>query len=339
MKLATRRNGTRDGELIVASRDMRFGVSAKRVARCLQDAIDRWSEVEPVLRAISDALSRFSAGEEAIWSATDAEPFTVDLSKLCAPLPRAYQWLDASGYLSHAERVRKARGAELLPDAATNPIMYQGASDCFIAAHEPVRFENQDWGIDCEGEIAVITGDIGAGASADQCAERILLVTLVNDTTLRCLAPAELSKGFGFLNSKPHTSMAPFAVTPDELGDAWNGRRLALDLVVHRNGKLLGHPNAGVDLTFDFAMLLEHAAKTRALGAGSVMGSGTVSNYNRDNGVCCIVEQRMIETIETGSPNTPYLQFGESIRIEMLIDNGESVFGAIDQKIEPLRKR
>ena len=262
-------------------------------------------------------------------------------------MPRAYQWADGSAYVNHVELVRKARGAELPPELYVDPLMYQGGSDSFVGPCDPVLAGDEAWGIDFEAELAVVTGDVPIGASPEQCAAQIRLLMLVNDVSLRHLIPAELAKGFGFLQSKPASAFSPVAVTPDELGVAWQDSRVHLPLEVALNGEPFGRPNAGVDMHFSFAQLIAHLAKTRALGAGSVIGSGTVSNKqgglfgsslaNGGVGYCCIAELRMYETIEAGKPKTPFLRFGDRIRIEMKDSRGASLFGAIDQLVERYR--
>ncbi len=338
MKLATLKNGTPDGALLIVSSSLNHAIAAAQITPTLQSALDRWNEVFSHLRNVYRQLNNLSdaSSSETLKNMTGEAPFALSIDRLEAPLPRAFQWADASAYLSHVRLVRKARGADMPPDAETNPLMYQGASDCFMAPSEPICMASEEWGIDFEAEVAVITSEISAGADEQTCADAIRLVTLVNDVSLRNLIPGELAKGFGFVQSKPATTMAPVVVTPDELGSAWNGRRLARELHVRRSGKKFGRPNAGVDLTFDFPMLLKHAAKTRKLGCGTIMGSGTVSNDDQTKGACCIAEIRMIETIEQGAPKTEFMKFGERVQIEMFDDAGQSIFGPIDQVVAPL---
>jgi fumarylacetoacetate (FAA) hydrolase len=324
MKLASLKDDTRDGALCVVSRDLRIATIAYDVAPTLQAALDDWDYCAPRLQDLYDAANRAPEGSR--W-------FEPDLAKLHAPLPRAYQWLDASGYLSHAERARKARGAELTRELREEPLMYQGDSDAFLGARDPVPVESEDWGIDLEAELAVILDDVPMGVKREKAAEHIRLFMLVNDVTLRNLVPAELSKGFGFLQSKTWTAFSPVAVTPDELGAAWDGRKLHLPLTVHVNGTLLGQPNAGTDMTFDFPRLIVHAAKTRPLGAGAILGSGTVSNKDTKVGVCCIAERRALEMIAGGKATTPFLKFGDRVEIEMRDADGRSVFGEIEQEV------
>lgn len=334
MKLASLKAGGRDGTLVVVSRDLRRCVPVADIAPTLQAALDDWAEISPRLGDVSD---RLNAG--AVDGATPFDP-----AACAAPLPRAYQWTDGSAYVNHVELVRRARGGEIPASFWTDPLMYQGGSDSFIGGHDPVRLADEDWGIDLEAEVAVITDDVPMGSAPDRCASHIKLIMLVNDVSLRNLIPAELAKGFGFFQSKPASAFSPVAVTPDELGDAWDGGKVNLPMNVSINGEPFGKPNAGVDMVFEFPRLIAHAAKTRALVAGSIVGSGTISNKQntehgsaiKDGGVgyCCIAEVRMIETINTGKPTTSFLKFGDRVRIEMLDRAGASVFGVIDQTIE-----
>jgi fumarylacetoacetate (FAA) hydrolase len=324
MKLGSLKNDTRDGALCVVARDFKIATIAYDVAPTLQAALDDWDYCAPRLQDLYDAANRGPAGSR--W-------FEPDLATFHAPLPRAYQWLDASAYLSHAERARKARGAELTKELREEPLMYQGDSDAFIGARDPIPVETEDWGIDLEGEVAVILDDVPMGVKREKAAEHIRLFMLVNDVSLRNLVPAELAKGFGFLQSKTWTAFSPVAVTPDELGAAWDGRKVHLPLTVHVNGALLGQPNAGADMTFDFPRLIVHAAKTRPLGAGTILGSGTVSNKDPKVGVGCIAEKRALEMITGGQATTPFLKFGDRVEIEMRDGEGRSVFGAIEQEV------
>jgi len=323
MKLASLKSG-RDGQLVVVSRDLRRAVSAAAIAPTLQAAIDNWADCEPKLTALFDKLQ---AGE------VEGE-FAFDTTAVAAPLPRSYHWADGSAYVTHVELVRKARGAELPESFWTEPLMYMGASDAFIGANEDVLAESEDWGIDFEAEVVVFTDDVPAGIKAQKARQHIKLVALVNDVSLRNLIPAELAKQFGFYQSKPQTSFTPVAVTPDELGDAWDGAKLHLPLVTTLNGVKIGSPNAGVDMTFDFGQLIQHAAKSRALMAGTVIGSGTVANQGSPDGSCCLAEVRCLETIANGKPTTPFMSFGDRIEIEMKDKMGESIFGKIDQRIK-----
>jgi len=333
MKLATRNDHTRDGRLVVVSRDLARCVAVPEIARTLQHALDHWNAAAPGLNAI---YAELNAGRM-----PDAEAFVP--ADVMAPLPRAYQWVDGSAYVNHVELVRRARGAEMPVEFWTDPLMYQGASDHMLGAGEDIVMRDEAWGIDFEGEVAVITGDVRMGTPVSEAGKHILLLMLVNDVSLRNLIPAELAKGFGFLQSKPASSFSPVAVTPDELGDAWRGAKVHLPLVSHLNGELFGRPDAGTDMTFNFDMLIAHAAKTRDLTAGSIVGSGTVSNKQDGGpgkpaaaggrGYSCIAEQRTVETIVAGKPSTPFMRFGDRIRIEMLDAGGHSIFGAIDQAV------
>jgi fumarylacetoacetate (FAA) hydrolase len=333
MKLATLKSGGRDGTLVVVSRDLVTCQAVPKIARTLQQALDDWDHVAPRLRQVYDQLNEGT-------SAT-AESF---LEEECAsPLPRAYQWADGSAYINHVELVRKARKADVPASFYTDPLMYQGGSDSFVGPCDAIAVLSEEWGVDLEAEVAVVTGDVPMGASEEQAAQAIRLVMLVNDVSLRNLIPRELEKGFGFFQSKPASAFSPVAVTPDELGDAWRDSKLHLPLLVTLNDQPFGRPNAGEDMTFSFAQLIAHAAKTRELGAGSIIGSGTVSNKqgslhgssiaNGGVGYCCLAELRMYETIEQGAPVTPFLRFGDTVRIEMLDADGASLFGAIDQEV------
>ncbi|CAG0978093.1 fumarylacetoacetate (FAA) hydrolase [Rhodocyclaceae bacterium] len=325
MKLASLKHGGRDGSLVVVSRDLTLCQTVGGVAPTLQQALDDWDTVAPELELVYDMLNH--------GHARHAIPFE---PKHChSPLPRAYQWADGSAYVNHVELVRKARGAAMPPEFWTDPLMYQGGSDSFVGPCDAILAASEDWGIDFEAEVAVITGDVPMGAPAEECARHIRLLMLVNDVSLRNLIPAELAKGFGFFQSKPATAFSPVAVTPDELGVAWRDGKLHLPIVVHHNGALFGRPNAGVDMTFNFPQLLAHAAKTRELEAGSIVGSGTVSNTDRSTGSGCIAEKRCLETIADGKPTTPFMRFGDRVRIEMFDAAGSSIFGAIDQAVAP----
>lgn len=323
MKLATLKEGGRDGTLIVVSRDLKRAVRADEIAPTLQQALDNWDNTAPRLNALSERLDQ-----------GDCESaFELDLSALAAPLPRAYQFVDGSAYLPHVERVRKARGAEVPESFFTDPLMYQAVSDGFMGPYDPIAMADTEWGIDFESEIGVICDDIPMGASPDECADHIQLITILNDVSLRNLIPGELAKGFGFLQSKPRSSLAPVVVTPDELGDAWRENKLHRPLVTHYNGKLFGEPEAGEDMQFDFAELLAHAAKSRPLAAGTLLGSGTIANQDTGRGASCLAEKRMLEIIANGKPETPFMQFGDRVRIEMTDPDGNSYFGAIEQEV------
>jgi fumarylacetoacetate (FAA) hydrolase len=325
MKLGTlKEDGERDGILVVVSRDLTKTIEVADLAYTLQEALDDWEEVEPELRQVYNDLNAGKLDKE-------AQPF--DVTKMHSPLPRAYQWADGSAYVNHVELVRKARGAEMPESFWTDPLMYQGGSDSFIAPTDPIELADTSWGCDFESEIAVITGDVAMSTSPEEALKSIRLLMLVNDVSLRNLIPNELAKGFGFFQSKPASAFSPVAVTPDELGDAWQGGKVHLPLISTLNGKEFGRPNAGVDMTFHFGQLIAHVAKTRHLCAGSVIGSGTISNVDRSTGSSCLAEKRMIETIDSGKPVTPFMQFGDTIKIEMLDKSGKSIFGAIDQQV------
>lgn len=322
MKLASLKSA-RDGALIVVSRDLKRAVSAAHIAPTLQHALDHWHETAPRLKRVYDLMNEGPvAGEMPFHAAACA-----------SPLPRAYQWADGSAYVTHVELVRKARGAEMPPSFWTDPLMYQGGSDSFLGPCDPIIAGDEAWGIDFEGEVAVVTDDVPYSCGKEAAAGHIKLLMLVNDISLRNLIPAELAKNFGFFQSKPASAFSPVAITPDELGEAWHDSKAHLPLVVTYNGKPFGHPNAGVDMTFSFAELIAHAAKTRALCAGSIVGSGTVSNKSGDVGSACLAEKRTLETIESGKPATPFMAFGDRIRIEMFDTAGHSLFGAIDQEV------
>jgi fumarylacetoacetate (FAA) hydrolase len=322
MKLASLRGG-RDGRLAVVSRDLERVVLTPQIAPTLQVALDDWERVAPRLETLSAALNAGRA----------ADAFAFDPALCTSPLPRAYQWADGSAYVTHVELVRKARGAELPASFWTDPLMYQGGSDGFIGPTDPILAADEDWGIDFEGEVAVVTGDVPYGATVEEAARQIKLVMLVNDVSLRNLIPGELAKGFGFFQSKPASAFSPVAVTPDELAPAWRDGRLNRPLLVHLNGEKFGSPDAGTDMVFNFPQLIAHAAKTRALAAGTIVGSGTISNRDHSVGSACIAERRMLEQIEHGAPVTPFLKFGDRVRIEMTDANGHSLFGAIDQHV------
>ena len=323
MKLATLSSNVRDGRLVVVSRDLSRAVDAVNVAPTLQAALDRWSEVEPALRAMAEDLE---AGRT-------RDAFAFDATQARAPLPRAYHWVDGSAYVNHVELVRKARGAEMPETFWTDPLVYQGGSDDFLGPNDDVPVPSESFGIDLEGEVAVITDDVRMGVTQADARKHIKLVMLVNDWSLRNLIPGELAKGFGFYQSKPATAFSPVAVTPDELGDAWDGGKVNLPLTVHINDELFGEPQTGIDMTFDFPRLIEHITKTRNAGAGTIIGSGTVSNYDRSRGSACLAERRMLEQIEHGKAITPFLKFGDRVRIEMFDAQGKSIFGSIDQKV------
>lgn len=333
MKLATLADGTRDGTLVVVSNDLTQCTTVERIAPTLQAALDNWAECEPRLKSVSESLAYGSQPTQRFHE-RDAR----------SPLPRAYQWADGSAYVNHVELVRKARGAEMPESFWTDPLMYQGGSDTFLGPREPITMADEAYGIDMEGEVAVITDDVKMGASRQEALEAIRLIMLANDVSLRNLIPGELAKGFGFLQSKPSCAFSPVAVTPDELGDAWRDGKVHLPLSVDFNGEPFGRADAGVDMTFDFGTLVAHAAKTRKLIAGTIVGSGTVSNKQNDGpgkpiseggvGYSCIAELRVIETINNGKPATGFMKFDDTVRIEMLDEKGKSIFGAIEQKVQ-----
>ncbi len=322
MKLGTLRDSTRDGTLVVVRRDNQVFARATQVAPTLQAALDDWARIEPRLRAIADGLeSHADAGEP------------VDPTRFAAPLPRAYEWVDGSAYINHIVLVRKARGAEPPATLRTDPLVYQGGSGVLLGPTDDLVLADPAWGLDFEAEVAVILGDVPQGTTKDEAHRCVRLFTIVNDVTLRNLIPDELAKGFGFFNSKPATAFAPFAITEDELGPAWRDGRVHLRLRSTYNGALAGDPEAGPEMHFSFFELLAHVAKTRAFTAGTILGSGTVSNEDRARGISCLAEQRMIETIEQGKPSTPFMKAGDTIAIEMLDPEGRSLFGRIEQKV------
>jgi len=333
MKLASLKGG-RDGRLVVVSRDLTRAALAEDIAPTLQAALDDWARTEPLLRSLHAAVE----GET-------TPTFRFRERDCASPLPRAFQWADGSAYLNHVELVRKARGADMPERFRTEPLIYQGGSDAFLGPRDPIPLIDETYGLDLEAEIAVVTDDVAMGVSAEQARARIALVMLVNDVTLRGLVPDEIAKGFGFFQSKPASAFSPVAVTPDELGAAWDGGKLSLPLLASVNGAALGRPNAGVDMSFDFGQLISHAARTRPLSAGTIIGSGTVSNRGADHGpglpvskgglgYSCLVEQRTVETLTEGAARTPYLQAGDVVRIEMLDADRHSIFGAIEQVVE-----
>jgi fumarylacetoacetate (FAA) hydrolase len=339
MKLATLKTGGRDGTLVVVSRDLALCQRVPAIAPTLQAALDDWITIAPQLEAVYVQLN--AAGSAG--NISQAEAFVE--ADCHSPLPRAYQWADGSAYINHVELVRKARGAELPASFYSDPLMYQGGSDRFVGPRDPIAVLDESWGVDLEAEVAVITGDVPMGAGLAECAQAVRLVMLVNDVSLRNLIPGELAKGFGFFQAKPASAFSPVAVTPDELGAAWRDTKLALPLQVTLNEHAFGKPNAGDDMTFNFAQLIAHASRTRELAAGTIIGSGTVSNkqgslhgssiQNGGVGYGCLAELRMYETIETGAPSTPFLRYGDRVRIAMLDPSGASIFGSIDQTVAP----
>ncbi|MDH5835424.1 fumarylacetoacetate hydrolase family protein [Luteimonas kalidii] len=324
MKLGSLKEGGRDGTLVVVSRDLARAVRATGIAPTLQRALEDWSNIAPRLNALAQSLE--SGDADGV--------FDLDQNALAAPLPRAYEFVDGSAYLPHVERVRRARGAEVPESFYTDPLMYQATSAGFYGPRDPVRVVSEDHGIDLEAEIVVVTDDVPMAVTPEQAAGHIQLVGLVNDVSLRNLIPGELAKGFGFLQSKPRSALSPVFVTPDELGEAWRDNKLHLPLLTHINGEWFGAPEAGVDMQFDFAQLVAHAARTRPLSAGTLVGSGTIANQDTSKGASCFAERRTVEALETGKPVTPFMAFGDQVRIEMLDQEGRSIFGAIEQRIE-----
>ena len=335
MKLASLKHG-RDGRLVLVSSDLNWFTDAFLIAPTLQAALDNWDRLEPDLRALAESLEHGGVPRGRFHERDAA-----------APLPRAYQWADGSAYVNHVELVRKARGAEMPDSFWTDPLMYQGGSDGFLAPRDPIPLADEAWGCDLEAEVVVVTGDVPQGATREQALQAIRLVGLVNDVSLRNLIPAELGKGFGFVQSKPASALSPVFVTPDALGDRWKDGKLHGTLLVQLNGQDFGQADAGTDMTFDFGTLIAHLAKTRSLGAGTIIGSGTVSNRDADGGpgkpvsegglgYSCIAEVRTVETLLRGKPETPFLKHGDTVRIEMLDEAHRSIFGAIEQTVEPL---
>ncbi|MDI1352898.1 MAG: fumarylacetoacetate hydrolase family protein [bacterium] len=324
MKLASLKSTTsRDGVLCVVNQQLTVAICVPQIAKTMQYALDHWAEVEAQLQDMYQQLN-----EGAL-----PNTFIFNPQQCTSPLPRAYQWADGSAYVNHVELVRKARGAEMPENFWTSPLMYQGGSDTFIGPRDPIIARDEAYGIDFEAEVAIITDDVPMGTTHKQAISHIKLLMLVNDVSLRNLIPDELAKGFGFFQSKPSSSFSPVAITPDELGSDWDGERVHLPLFSYLNGILFGQPNAGVDMTFSFAELIAHAAKTRNLTSGTIIGSGTVSNLDRSLGSSCIAEQRMLEILQSGTPKTPFMSFGNTIRIEMLDKKQKSIFGAIEQTV------
>jgi fumarylacetoacetate (FAA) hydrolase len=323
VKLASLKEGGRDGTLVVVSRDLSRAVAVRDIATTLQQALDDWAQTAPLLEEVANHFEQGRIGGE----------FPFDPAAVASPLPRAYHWVDGSAYVNHVELVRKARGAELPESFWHDPLVYQGGSDDFLGPRDAIPVASEDHGIDMEAETAVITDDVPMGTPASRAGHHIKLLMLVNDVSLRNLIPGELAKGFGFYQSKPSTAFSPVAVTPDELEDVLADGVIHLPLKTWLNGELLGEPDCGVDMTFNFHQLIEHVTKTRRLGAGTIIGSGTISNYDRSKGSSCLAEKRMLETIERGEPMTPFMKFGDVVRIEMLDRQGRSIFGAIEQKV------
>jgi fumarylacetoacetate (FAA) hydrolase len=335
MKLASLKAGGRDGTLVVVSRDLTTAVLAIAIAPTLQAALEQWETTAPRLNALSQRLDAIEEGR--LHEDPSLGAFPLDLHALAAPLPRAFEFVDGSAYLPHVERVRRARGAEVPQSFYTDPLMYQATSAGFLGPRDEIAVVSEDYGIDLEAEIVVVTDDVPMAASAAQAASHIQLIGLINDVSLRNLIPDELAKGFGFLQSKPRSALSPVLVTPDELGDAWRGAKLHRPLVSHINGKLFGAPEAGVDMQFSFAELVAHAAKTRPLSAGTIVGSGTIANQDESKGASCLAERRTLEVLAHGKAQTPFLRFGDTVRIEMFDAAGASIFGAIEQRVVPYR--
>ena len=324
MKMGSLKAGGRDGSLIVVSRDLSQAVRATGIAATLQQALEDWEATAPRLNALSAELNQ--------GTATGA--FALDMALLAAPLPRAYEFVDGSAYLPHVERVRRARGAQVPESFYVDPLMYQAVSAGFNGPRDAVKVVSEEYGIDLEAEVVIVTDDVPMAVTPEQAAAHIQLIGLINDVSLRNLIPPELAKGFGFLQSKQRSTLSPVFVTPDELGDAWQDSKLHLPMLTHINGVWFGAPEAGVDMQFNFAQLVAHAAKTRPLSAGTLVGSGTVANEDTSLGASCFAEQRTVETLRDGKPSTPFMKFGDCVRIEMLDRAGNSIFGAIEQRIE-----
>ena len=353
MKLASLKEGGRDGTLVVVSRDLTRAVRATGIASTLQDALDDWASAAPRLAAIAEQLEAAVESAHAPSAAREPEGernriggvadfaggiFDLDVAALAAPLPRAYEFVDGSAYLPHVERVRRARGAEVPKSFYSDPLMYQATSAGFLGPRDDVPVTSEDYGIDLEAEIVVVTDDVPMAVTAAAARDHIQLVGLINDVSLRNLIPDELAKGFGFLQSKPRSALSPVFVTPDELGDAWRDAKLHRALRSSINGEPFGAPEAGVDMQFDFGQLVAHAAKTRPLAAGTIVGSGTVANQDESVGASCLAERRTLEVIAGGAAKTPFLRYGDRVRIEVLDDEGRSIFGAIEQRIVPYRR-
>ncbi|WGS54691.1 fumarylacetoacetate hydrolase family protein [Paraburkholderia sp. D15] len=324
MKLASLHDGSRDGALVVVSRDLLSAVAVPKIAPSLRVAVENWAQVEAELEDVYRKLSRGSLAEAVDFVS----------SPVRAPLPRSFQWLDGSAFLNHAELVRRARNADIPASMYKEPMIYQGASDSFAGPHDDIVVPDESWGIDLESEVAVITDDVPMSCSPQASAAHIKLLVIANDVSLRNLMPDELAKGFGFVTSKPSTAFSPVAVTPDELGSAWDGRKLSLKIESRVNGRVIGTPNAGVDMNFDFAEIISFATKSRVLSAGTIVGSGTVSNRDRSVGSACLQEIRMIEKIETGEVRTPHLRYGDLVEIAALDDAGWAPFGHIRQRVK-----
>jgi len=323
MKLASLKKGGRDGTLIVVSKDLKNACKVPNIANTMQELLENWENTAPALEEIYISLNNDDCKDS----------FKIEEEPLSSPLPRSHQWLDGSAYVNHVELVRKARGAQMPESFWTDPLMYQGASDSFTGPHDNITIESEEWGIDFESEVAIITDDVPMGIDAFETEKHIKLIMLVNDVSLRNLIPSELAKGFGFVHGKPASAFSPVAVTPDELDGSWHDSKLNLPLITYLNNEIFGQPNAATDMTFNFAQLISHAAKSRFLGAGTIIGSGTVSNLDRSKGSSCIAEKRMLEIIESGEAKTDFLKFGDEVQIEMKDSKGSSIFGEIKQKV------
>lgn len=343
MKLGSLKTGGRDGTLIVVSRNLSLAAEAKGIAMTLQTALEDWHRLAPRLNALYEQLNVAAAAHDGgsiddlrLGGTADYSEgvFKLDPAALAAPLPRAYEFVDGSAYLPHVERVRRARGAEVPASFYTDPLMYQATGAGFYGPRDPVRVPEESYGIDLEAELVVVTDDVPMQVTPQQAANHIQLIGLVNDVSLRNLIPDELAKGFGFLQSKPRSALSPVFVTPDELGDAWHESKVHLPLVTHLNGRWFGAPEAGEDMQFSFAQLIAHAARTRPLSAGTIVGSGTIANQDTERGASCLAEQRTVEALRDGKPVTPFLKFGDIVRIEMFDHAGTNLFGAIEQRIE-----
>ncbi|OGT44323.1 MAG: 2-keto-4-pentenoate hydratase [Gammaproteobacteria bacterium RIFCSPHIGHO2_12_FULL_37_34] len=328
MKLATLKNNTRDGQLVIVSRDLSSAIAVPDIAPTLQFALDHWQTCQPELEKYYIKLNNNEI----------KNPLAFQQQSIASPLPRAYQWADGSAYVNHIELVRKARGVAMPDNFWHDPLMYQGGSDSFLGPYDDIPLLDENWGLDFEAEVAVITTDVPIAITPAQAEHTICLIMLVNDVSLRHLIPSELAKGFGFFQSKPSSAFSPVAVTPDELQTAWDGKKVHLPLLSYLNEKLFGSPQAGVDMTFDFPTLIAHAAKTRTLCAGTIIGSGTVSNYDRSQGSSCIAEKRMLELLASGKATTPFMQVGDRIKIEMVDRNHQSIFGNIHQQVVALHE-
>ena len=328
MKLASLKDTRRDGALVVVSRDLTRALPAEGIAATLQQALEHWDGAQPKLADLAATLE-----QGPVRHAIDFQEALAH-GRVAAPLPRAYEWLDGSAYLTHVERVRRARNDKVPESYYSDPLMYQGGAGQMMGPRDPIRVRSEDWGVDLEGEVVAIVGDVPMGCSPEAAARSVRLLTLVNDVSFRKLIPAELAKGFGFVNGKGANALAPVAVTPDELGEHWRDGKVHLPLTCAINGKRFGSPNAGADATFTLPQLIAHAAKTRDLVAGTMVGTGTISNRDPATGYACIMEARVVEQVEQGEPKTPFLRFGDRVRIEMQLPSGESVFGAIDHVVE-----